>query len=256
MRTREGDAEAFLVGGGHLGFEDEVPALHLLVDDLIEMLDLCRGAGAQGLLLTYAQNEGIPMISVNMAIRRAHYLTQEPLLDQGRYLKGVLAEFGEERLLFRDAHPRREGYEVLARFLYQELLERDLIQGPDLGEPDQVLRERGGVLPQLRVLPIADRLAVECSYEPGLSYSLLLSRARGPAFERWGRTVELGQDDLFLAAFDDGALHGVFGPEGRAVVEVPRKLLSGAESGPVFGVLLVRTRDWTPIALSATTRLR
>jgi len=261
MRTREGVVESFRIGGGHVGSsrEEITSAMEILRDDLLEIARLSRAAGAQPVLLTYADGHADGILRApNLALRRAHEEGSVPLVDLAEVMDPMQAEVGTERLLFADAHPRREGHALIARIVADALGGQGLLEGaPHFADPLAPLRESGPIQAELELLEdTGEELVVRCTYEPGLHYSLLLSGATDAGMERSGLTIPLLDDALFEAAAAHEATQGAFDAEGAATVRLPAELLELAGGGPIHAVLVGRTPGHAWLSASAALQLR
>lgn len=239
---REGRAVEFLIGGGQIA-DGEEDLLHAwLLADLGEMDERVRGAGGRLLLLTYADDTGGVLPRVNDGLRRAAQALRVPLVDQARDFAPYIEEFGRDRLLFPDAHPRRDGYEVLTAQLHDRLVELGWWPGQPIGDPAAGLRERPAAEPRMEVR--ADERAFQVTFEPGVEYTVLLARSREPGFRLGGVDIPLSRDALLQEAFNWPALGGRFGPSGSERVPFPPELEEALSGGPVWALLVVRSPDW------------
>jgi lysophospholipase L1-like esterase len=244
---REGREVEFLIGGGQIA-EGEDDVLHTwLLADLGEMAQKVRQSGGRLLVLTYADDTGGVLPRVNEGLRSAARTLDLPLVDQGQDFAPFVEEFGRERLLFPDAHPRRDGYEILAAQLHDRLVELSWWAGPALGDPAAGLRERPAAEANLALVP--GERAFEVTFEPGVEFTVLLARAREPGFRLGGIEMPLARDALLQEAFNWPALGGRFGPTGRERVAFPPELEQALEAGPVWALLVVRSPDWDIYAL-------
>jgi hypothetical protein len=261
--TRAGDLETFVIGGGTLSTLETQVAYDWITRDLVSLVETVREAGATPVLLTYALEEGEYIPSVNFTIREAAVQCGALLIDVAKELAPTVKEFTAERLFFKDAHPRREGYELVASVIRDGLIRAGLLDGEIKGDPGALLR--GHVPPEPRLALVVDpgadgALTLELAFEPALSYNLLLSRSLGPPEgEDWlGVPVTMARDELFRASERMSQLGGDFNPEGRARLEITANLASelGLSEGEIWASLAVRTKDWTVLGVSTPIRLR
>jgi lysophospholipase L1-like esterase len=255
--TREGDLESFVIGGGTISTSESQLAYDWITRDLVTLAASVRAAGAIPVLLTYALEEGEYLPTVNFTIREAAVLGEVALIDVARRLGPLVEEFGRERIFFPDAHPRREGYELVARAIHDGLVDLELIEGDPISDPGIFLRGQDAPEPQLTRSggPTGPGdVTIELSYEPGLEFNLLLSsEPKTAAPSDWfGVQVALGRGALFEASERHGELTGSFDDAGQARVVLTRKLLGelGATGAELWGCLAVRTRDWTVLGVS------
>jgi lysophospholipase L1-like esterase len=267
--TREGDVETFVIGGETLAHEEVQLAYDWIKHDLIELAARVKAFGARPVLLTYALEEGEYLPSVNFTIREAAAEGELDLIDVAAAFTPVLDELGRERLFFRDAHPRREGYGAVAQVVHDGLVELGLVDAALLGDAFAELRGRPAPAPLLAVRADADgALVLEMTYDPALEYTLLLARAPLEVGEDWyGVPVALAHDELFALTQAEATrretepgkslLRGSFG-QGTTLLTLSRAELArwSADEGPLFGVLVGRTADFSMLAASDPVRLR
>lgn len=249
---RDGQLVEFEIGGGVLEEGEESLAATWIERDLGRIAERARAGGAEVVFLTYAIEDGLVLPTVNAAIRRAAAANGALLVDQAALAKPWIAEFGKERLFFHDAHPRREGYELLSAAIHSALVSAGWVEGEPGADAAAALRERGA--PTLRLVPLpgpgAAATELDLGFEPGLEFSVLLARSTGPGFALGKARIPLLRDELFEAALDFPELKGAFGPDGRARVELSPAARAALAGGPVWAVLLVRTPDWSIVAQS------
>lgn len=257
--TREGDVESFVVGGGSIGHDELDLAYDWIQRDLVSLCERVRAAGATPVLVTYALEEGEYLPSVNFLTREAAVETGAVLVDVAAAVEPRLEEFGRDRLFFHDAHPRREGYAVVARAVHDGLVAAGLVEGPALGDPYLAL---DGARPE----PTATRApgvagtVLDLAYEPGLSWTFVLgTAAAGETPATWLELdLPLAPGDLVASSAGHAGLQGTFDGAGRARLELAEGVLAelGAAEGPLVGALVVRTRDFAGIAVGAAVPLR
>lgn len=250
-RTREGDAEQFVLAAERLSMERELEGMVRIVDDVLAMADLCLAADAQPVLLSYAADWEDTIARANAAIREVRNHRDLPLVDWGSFMRIVVEEFPEQDLFFEDAHPRRLGYEVLARRLFDELADAGELPTASGADPLGLLRAADAPSARLRLAEGAPALLA--SYEPGLPFRVLLARATAPPVSLLGLEVPLAADELLAASQDHELLHGHFGDASEVRVELPAELLG---EGPVHAALLVHTPGFRGVAVSAALRVR
>lgn len=258
MRTREGLVEVFEIGGGVVEENQEAieDALTILMQDLVSIGRMTEEAGAQTVLLTYADghDEGL-LLMPNLAIRRAHMEHELPLIDLAEIMQPMHAEVGKERLLFADAHPRREGHALIGRIVADALGAQELVPGaPRDADPLAPLRSSGPA--EARLESLEGAVGALASYEPGLEFDLLLSTSTGEGFRLREHHVRLERDALFEAAQAASALHGPFGADGSARIELPAELLELAGEAPIWGVLVARTPGHAWLQVTEPVQLR
>jgi lysophospholipase L1-like esterase len=260
--TREGNVETFEVGGGHLSHAEAEVAYEWIKRDLGTLAERVRAFGATPVLLTYAVENGPTVVSVNYTIRDAAKEHGIALIDVAKAIEPELATWTPQRLIFPDAHPRREGYSVIARILHDGLVQAGLIQAAPLGDPFLPLRDVAVPVPKLAATPDDNGgWSFDLTFEPILDYSLVLSSALAPADSPslWLKLpVGLAQNELFKSAANDEALRGSFDPQGQAQVRLTATQVEslGASSGPLYAQLIARTSGWTLLAASEVVQLR
>lgn len=265
--TREGDYESFTVGGGTISFEELDLAYSWIQRDLTELCERVTAAGATPVLLTYAYDGGEYLPQVNFVIRETAVETGALLVDVAAIVGPRIEEFSEERLFFHDAHPRREGYSVVARVVHDGLVEAGLIAGEPVGDPFAELLAIDAPAPRLTVKGapgVNGGIQLELAYEPGLDWSLVLSsslRSSGGGTEdsAWlGLELPLAPGELLVASQTSEALRGSFDAGGQARLELTDELLAalGPKSEHLYATLVARTRDWAGLAVGEPVLLR
>jgi lysophospholipase L1-like esterase len=246
-RSRSGAVHAFRVGNGTLSAGEGELGRAWIVRDLERICALVRAAGAEPVLLTYAREEGELVPGVNFSIRAAASTSQAHLIDCASALEPGLRGKNPDDSFFKDLHPRRQGYEAIARLVHDELVDAGLVAAPRLGDPWAFDGARSAVAP----LRWSSDTELELSGDAGLAYTVLLARARGdqPGFGDF--RISLAPDDLFDASKAAPALSGDFDGAGRARVALPAALVELAGDGPLFAVLVLRTRAWSVQRISA-----
>lgn len=262
VTNREGVVETFVIGGGNISHAEGELAYEWIKRDLGELATRIRAFGATPVVLTYTVENSDVVKSVNYSIRKGAEEHDIALIDVATLVAPELDTFGKERLIFPDAHPRVEGYRVVARIIHDGLVREGLIQAAPLGDPFAPLRDAAAPRPTVTVEPDGDGgFTLALAFDPVLDYSLVLSQALSePGDKPWlGMPMAIAQDALFLAAAQSEYLRGTFDTKGRAILDV-RALdlanLGAPQAGPVYAQLVARTKSWTLLATSEVVQLR
>lgn len=260
--NREGVVETFTVGGGTVSHDEAELAHQWIQHDLGALAARARAFGAEPVLLTYAVENSDTMRAVNASIRAAAKEHDVPLIDVARAMLPGVEAFGEERLVFPDAHPRVEGYRAVARIVHDGLVAKGLIDAEPVGDPLAPLRTKAAPAPTLAATPDGSGgFELELSFDPVLAFSVVLSNESLPpaAAATWlGLPLPVAQDALFSASANAESLRGTFDADGKATLHVDAATLTelAGPSGPVHAVLVGRTKGWTLLAASAPVQLR
>ncbi len=253
---RDGRLVEFEIGGGVIEPGEESLAATWIEGDLARIAARVRADRAEPVFLTYAIEEGPVLPVVNAAIRRAAEANGVLLVDQAALARGWIAEFGRDRLFFNDAHPRREGYELLAAAIHDALLAAGRIGGEPAGDAAAVLRARSAPAPVLEARAAGDGLALALRYEPGLEFTVWLARSADTGFVLGGTRIPLDRDTLFEVSREWPELSGAFDGDGRAEVLLGPGAVEAIGAGGALALLLVRTPDWSIIARTEPVAIR
>lgn len=277
VTNREGVVETFEVGGGNISHAETKLAYQWIKKDLGTLAARVREYGATPVVMTYAVENSDLIRAVNNTIRVAAQEHAIPFVDVAGVMAPEVEAFGKARLVFPDAHPRVEGYQVVARILHDGLVEQGLFDAAPLGDPFAPLRAAEAPRPVVELQPTPDGgVTLELTYDPVLDFSVLMAfeaQAPGVAKPWYGIEVGLAQDALFKASAQSELLRGRFDVEGRAWVDLSRAQLQAlvaqalpdvpaAElearlaAQPLFVQLVARTAGWTPLATSEVITLR
>jgi lysophospholipase L1-like esterase len=243
--SRTGEVRAFRVGAGTLTAGEGELGREWIARELEQICALARAAGATPVLLTYAREEGEFVPGVDFAIRAAASKSGAALADIAQRLEAGLATRDADAYFFKDLHPRAIGYEVVARAIHDALVDARIVDVAKLGDA-------WATAAKLAVgLRWTAATELELSGDAGLSYTVLLARARGdqPGFGE--HRIPLAADDLFDVAKRAAELSGDFDAQGRARVALPAAVASAAGDGPVFASLVLRTKGWLVQSVSA-----
>ncbi|MBI5435026.1 MAG: hypothetical protein HZA52_19485 [Planctomycetes bacterium] len=158
-------------------------------EELRRIVERVRASGATPFLMTYF--DVLPsMHSANAAAEDVARETGAKLVDLRAAFAPAFDQVGRDALEFDDAHLRAVGNRILARVLFNALVEEHLI---DAAPIEDVLEPLGSIDLRLpRVTPWRDGDAVrgvEIRFQPGLRAQLLLSRQPGATALRFDGTV-------------------------------------------------------------------
>ncbi|TAJ22145.1 MAG: hypothetical protein EPO68_03655 [Planctomycetota bacterium] len=218
VRTRSGEEVVYLQEQRALEGQQYLDAISGGLDAIV---DLCEGAGARAVLLTYPMDTPVTA-RINTAVRAVAARRGAVLVDLEREFRPYLAAGLTEALLFPDLHPRANATEIMARVCLRELLRAGLVQGEAQALPS-VQEIQSGYRPPQRALSWQNgKLGIEGSH--GESGAVFLSTAAGElAFH--GMKTQLGASALLLASRERKDLGFTIGPSGRAEVAIPAEWL-------------------------------
>jgi lysophospholipase L1-like esterase len=204
---RTGTALAFELVGG-LPSKAEYQAW--IAEDIAAAVELARDAGADPIVMLYPAIKGAyddANLGLVEAARRAGVTPLDPRPDFAR----AAALVGQDALLYRDGHPTRLGYSILARLVFNALRERGLVAADAPLDPLEVVRAFQPA--EIALQPWVENGAlrgVAARYEPGWGAVLLVARERGesavatasfgrlraPEADDAARPIPLADDDL------------------------------------------------------------
>lgn len=227
----EGGRPAYVLeGDDRLGGDFELPpppsqqvdvdqALLALERDLLRFQETAKRIGAQFLVATYGSDSASYGVA-NQVLRssaREHGFT---LVECAPVLEAHREWLGEPWLYYRDHHPRRVGYELVARTVHDALVQRGVLTTPLVGDPHQALECVDRSPSRVRYVRAegAQPAYLELYDEqPGALFALFASASgEGEPAEHLGLHLGVHDDPLFRAALARPSLRGVIDAEGVA----------------------------------------
>jgi hypothetical protein len=219
VRTRAGEEVVYLQEQRALEGQIYFDAIAGGLDAIV---DLCEGAGARAVLLTYPMDTPVTA-RINAAVRAVAERRGALLVDLESEFRPYLGAGLGEALLFPDLHPRATGTEIMSRVCLRELLRAELLHGE--AQPLPTIEEiRLAYRPPQRVLRWQDG-TLEVLGSHGESGTVFLSSAAGE-LEFQGLATQLGASPLLLASRERKELSFTLDSSGRAEVAIPDEWLN------------------------------
>jgi lysophospholipase L1-like esterase len=188
LLDREAESRSFVM---RLGIPTDETAQRWVVEDLMSAAARARAAGAVTLFCTYFDDIAW-MGRANLAMESAARASGVRLVDTRPVFREALARTGRSDLVFPDGHLRADGYAVLARILYNALIEEGVVAG----EPVDPLEMLGRVADDsIHVIPwLQDDklLGVRVRFAPRVRIQLVLSGGEGRTPLHWDGSLAPG----------------------------------------------------------------
>jgi hypothetical protein len=174
------------------GSPTDATAQGWIVEDLTRVAAKARAAGAVPIFCTYFADAGW-MDRANVAIVAAAEATGARLVDTRPAMSAAIERRGHSQLLFPDHHLRADGYAVLARVLFNALIEEGVIAA----EPVDPLEKLGQVRDDsIRLAPWmrgGELFGVEVEFAPNERVQLILSESTGLTPVYWDGSTVIGK---------------------------------------------------------------
>lgn len=215
--------------------ESDASLQQKIIDNLQKMAATAREAGTRIFFVSYASRESDLGLASD-AMERGAKAAGLPFVNLAQPAREAGSKYQKDGLYFKDFHPRGAMCELVARAVFNQLVDAGVVNGEkitDLTGGLPVVQEAHDAPFELSGSLAGGDLSILIKTDPKRLVHVFLSFTEGPPADVLGSHIPIGRDALFEKTIDPAnptATRVVAGEDGIAKVNIT-KLLAGATVG-------------------------